>query len=101
MGRRDSCLSVFKTNATRSSLYDTKWDRHIWSPFCQVTKRCEFHSAKRKMRKTSDVLHEPLFWATIVVVDQFHCLWSQWVIEGGRWWGWLLLWDKLWWPRWG
>ena len=69
-GRGASRLSVSRINAQNSSLRDRKWDRHIRSPFCQVTSglRCGFRNAKRnRAQKSPNVLQKPLCLATIVV----------------------------------
>ena len=89
IGGCDSGLSVDTINEARSWLHDRKLDRHL-VPQCE-TEPCA---------KPPDVLHKPSCLATIAVPQQHHCLRSKWVSEGGLWWGWLVLWDKLWWPRW-
>ena len=48
-GGRDSRLRVSRINASCSSLHDRKWDQHIRSPCCHVTRglRIGFRNAKR------------------------------------------------------
>ena len=85
IGAPDSRLRVSRINAAHSSLRDRKWDGHIRSPSCHVTRglRIGFRNRKRDRAQPPDVLHEPSCLATTVVRQQLHCLWSQWVIEGG------------------
>ena len=57
-----SRLRVSKINAAHSLLRDKKWDRHIQSPCCHVTRGLHigFRNAKRNpARRPPDVLHEP------------------------------------------
>ena len=65
-GGRDSGFSVSGINAARSSLRDTKWDRHIRSPCCHVTRglRTGFRNAKRNRARS------PQMYRTN------HCAWS-------------------------
>ena len=53
-GGRDSGFSVSRINAARSSLRDRKWDRHIRSPCCHVTRglRSGFRNAKRNRARS-------------------------------------------------
>ena len=48
-GERDSGFGVSKIHAARSSLRDRKWDHHIRSPCCHMTRRLRigFRNAKR------------------------------------------------------
>ena len=53
-GGRDSGLRVSRINVARSSLSDRKWDRHIRSPCCHLTRglRIGFGNAKRNRARS-------------------------------------------------
>ena len=53
-GGRDSGLSASRINVARSSLRDRKWDRHIRSPCCHVTRglRIGFRNARRNRARS-------------------------------------------------
>ena len=50
-GRRDCGLRVSLINAARSSLRDRKWDRHIQSPCCHVTRRLRIGLRNAKLNR--------------------------------------------------
>ena len=56
-GGRDSGFIVSRINAARSSLRDRKWDRHIRSPGCHVTRglRIGFRNAKRNHARSPQI----------------------------------------------
>ena len=96
---RHSGFSVSRIHATRSSLRDKKWDRHIRSPGCHVTRGLRIglrHAKRNRARGPQMYCTNHRAWSPLLSLTNSIVFGGNGSLRGG-----LVLGDKLWWPRWG